>query len=251
LACVSSPSIIGPVKRPQTILQTAKGSLSVGEAPRIVGTFSSDPDSFPRNGNLAADVVELRVDQMPQGSDWLGCAKALQVRGIPVIVTIRMKAEGGNWTRPETERLPLIEEALDYVAAVDIEMKSKLAEQVGRAAQRNKKACIVSFHDFEKTPNRGSLEAIVERAQTLGSVVKISTKIRTNEDSRTLAGLLLGRWKRPLCVIGMGEAGSHTRVSFPLFGSCLAYAYLERPAAPGQLSAARLREIFQELIPDY
>jgi len=191
------------------------------------------------------------VDHMPEGSNWLGCAKALQARGVPVIVTIRMKAEGGNWTRPETERLPLIEEALEHVAAVDIELKSKLAGRVAQAARRRKKACIVSFHDFEKTPGRGRLERIVEQAQSVGSVIKISTKVRTGEDSRALAGLLLGRWRKPLCVIGMGAAGTHTRVSFPLFGSCLTYAFLEKSAAPGQLSAARLREIFRELLPNY
>ena len=168
-----------------------------------------------------------------------------------MIVTIRMKEEGGNWTRPEIERLGLIEEALEHVAAVDIELKSKLAEKVATAARRRKKACIVSFHDFQKTPGRGRLETIVAKAQQLGSVVKISTKVRGVEDSRTLAELLLGRWRRPLCVIGMGEAGTHTRVTFPLFGSCLSYAYLEKSAAPGQLSAARLREIFRELLPTH
>src|SRR5258705_3149051 len=170
------------MKRPQTMFQTAKGRLLRGEAPRIVGTFSSHPETFPHNGTIAADVVELRVDQMPQGSDWLGCAKALQARGVPVIVTIRMKEEGGNWTRPETERLGLIEQALEHVAAVDIELKSKLAEKVAKAAQRRKKACIVSFHDFQKTPARRRLEEIVEHAQRLGSVVKISTKVQRAED---------------------------------------------------------------------
>jgi len=239
------------VKRPTTIFRTSKDSLTIGETPRIVGTFSSSPEVFPHDGKLAADVVELRVDQMPEGSNWPACAKALQARGIPVIVTIRMQAEGGNWTRPEAERLDLIEQALEHAAAVDIELKSKLAEKVARVARRHNKACIISFHDFEKTPGRRQLESIVQQAQKMASIVKISTKVRTNEDVRTLAGVLLGQWRKPLCVIGMGDAGKHTRVSFPLFGSCLAYAYLEKPAAPGQLSVARLREIFRELLPDY
>jgi 3-dehydroquinate dehydratase-1 len=162
-----------------------------------------------------------------------------------------MKTEGGNWSRHETERLALFESALPRVSAVDIELKSKLVESVAKAARRHKKACIVSFHDFEKTPPRRTLENIVRKAQRLGSIVKISTKINGNEDARTLAGLLLGKWKTPLCVIGMGSAGSHTRVSFPLLGSCLAYAFLEKPAAPGQLSAARLVDYLTELLPEY
>jgi len=239
------------VKRPEVLFRTSNGSLSIDKVPRVVGPFWSPPEELPHAGGIAAEVVELRVDQMPEGSDWLGCAQALEARGIPVIVTIRMRAEGGNWTRPETERLGLFEKALQHVSAVDIELKSKLVEPVAKAVRRQKKACIVSFHDFEKTPARGRLEGIVKKAQALGSVVKISTKIRDAEDTRTLAALLLGKWRAPLCVIGMGDAGTHTRVAFPLFGSCLAYAYLEKPAAPGQLSAPRLVEIFQELIPGY
>lgn len=239
------------MKRPEVLFRTSNGALPIGDLPRVVGTFSSPPEEFPPTEEIVSDVVELRVDQMPTGSKWLDCARMLQLRGIPVIATIRMKAEGGNWTGPETERLALLESALPHVSAVDIELKSKLAESVNKSARRHKKACIVSFHDFEKTPPRSQLENIVERAQDMASIVKISTKVSNNEDARALAAILLGKWRVPLCVIGMGPTGTHTRLSFPLFGSCLAYAYLEKPAAPGQLSAARLVEYLTELLPEY
>jgi len=239
------------VNGPEVLFRTGNGSMTVGNLPRVVGTFSSPPKEFPPVNEIVSDVVELRVDHMPGASDWLACAQAIQARDIPVIITIRMKAEGGHWTRPETERLALLESALPHVAAVDIELKSKLVESVTKIARRHKKACIVSFHDFEKTPPRKTLENIVRKAQGLGSIVKISTKMNGKEDARTLAGLLLAKWKVPLCVIGMGPAGAHTRVSFPLFGSCLAYAFLEKPAAPGQLSAARVVEYLTELLPEY
>jgi 3-dehydroquinate dehydratase len=38
----------------------------------------------------------------------------------------------------------------------------------------------------------------------------------------------------------MGRAWSKTRVLFATLGSCLAYGYLDRPTAPGQMSAAQL-----------
>jgi len=43
-----------------------------------------------------------------------------------------------------------------------------------------------------------------------------------------------------LCVIGMGRAWSETRIEFATLGSCLTYGYLDKPAAPGQISAAEL-----------
>jgi 3-dehydroquinate dehydratase len=38
----------------------------------------------------------------------------------------------------------------------------------------------------------------------------------------------------------MGQAWSETRVEFATLGSCLTYGYLDKPTAPGQMSATEL-----------
>ena len=38
----------------------------------------------------------------------------------------------------------------------------------------------------------------------------------------------------------MGEAWKQTRVLFPKLGSCLTYGFLDKPTAPGQMSAEEL-----------
>jgi 3-dehydroquinate dehydratase len=38
----------------------------------------------------------------------------------------------------------------------------------------------------------------------------------------------------------MGRAWSKTRIEFATLGSCLTYGYIDRPTAPGQMSAAVL-----------
>ena len=65
---------------------------------------------------------------------------------------------------------------------------------------------------------------------------------RSEADLETLRTLLLSDWQTPLCVIGMGDLGASTRISFAKMGSCLTYGYLDRPMAPGQISAAALAE---------
>jgi 3-dehydroquinate dehydratase-1 len=65
-------------------------------------------------------------------------------------------------------------------------------------------------------------------------------------DEDTLRSLLGRKWKRPLCIIGMGTAWTHTRASFPLLGSCLTYGYLDKPAAPGQIAVADLTRRLRE-----
>jgi 3-dehydroquinate dehydratase type I len=87
---------------------------------------------------------------------------------------------------------------------VDVEVNSAIADEVSAAAKRGKKVCILSFHDFHKTPPLAKLKTIVARAQKAGSVVKVSTMARNEQDIHTLLRLLLEEWAVPLCVIGMG-----------------------------------------------
>ena len=107
-------------------------------------------------------------------------------------------------------------------------------------AKRKRRICVISYHNFEKTPPAGELEAIIAEAQELASIVKIATRLNEAGDEEILRSLLARKWKRPLCVIGLGPAWAHTRVLFPKLGSCLAYGYLDKATAPGQLSAADL-----------
>jgi 3-dehydroquinate dehydratase len=64
--------------------------------------------------------------------------------------------------------------------------------------------------------------------------------IKHGSDVDVLRALLRRRWEKPICVIGMGRAWSKTRIEFAMLGSCLTYGYLDKPTAPGQMSAAEL-----------
>lgn len=59
-------------------------------------------------------------------------------------------------------------------------------------------------------------------------------------DHDALLALLGEHRDGTLCVIGMGALGISLRAYAPTVGSVLAYAYLDRPSAPGQLSAHEL-----------
>ena len=228
---------------PKVLLPTADRALVVGQIPRVVGTLSSMPDeAVALASKVPSDLVELRLDLMSGKDGWLQCGRTLQARGIPVILTIRLRSEGGKWTGPDRQRLKTYRLGLQHLSAVDVELRSQIAGAVSKAAKRMGKACIVSFHDFERTPRLPELKAILAEAERLASIVKISTRVRTRKDIEILRGLLQGPCKAPLCVIGMGPLGTSTRVSFAAEGSCLTYGYLDRPAAPGQMSAARLVE---------
>jgi len=223
---------------------TTLGPLQIGEAACVVGTITSAAmlREFAGKRNEVCDIAEVRLDQVGQTEDWLSVCREIEKSGTPVLLTARIRSEGGNWPDDDKSRLYVIREGLQHLAAVDVEFKSALAGQVCLEAKALKKAVIVSFHDFEKTPPFDELKVIVTKAAKSGTIVKISTMVKNNEDIATLQKLLECNSGVPLCVIGMGAYGTKTRVTFPAHGSCLTYGYLDTPSAPGQLSAQMLRE---------
>ena len=214
--------------------RTAATSLAVGPVPRVVGTLST----LAPKGKLAGDIVEVRLDKMVRPPGWLKRCAALQSGGKPVLLTVRLRAEGGGWETDDEQRLDFYMQGLQELAAVDVELSSVISRRVAREAARLKKASIISFHDFEKTPPLRDLCAIVEKAHKIGSIAKVSTMITRASDAEVLRSLLRRKWDKPLCVIGMGRTWSKTRVEFAALGSCLTYGYLDKPTAPGQMSAA-------------
>jgi 3-dehydroquinate dehydratase-1 len=219
------------------------GPLRIGSIPRVVGTVS-DPEFLERfswqGPEFPCDIVELRLDQMHQVIDWEAWTRRIESIGWPVIITIRLKSEGGAWDRPDQERRPAYLRALEVASAIDVEARSSLSSKLAEAARQRGKAIILSWHDFQKTPSGDELGTVIGQSENLGGIVKITTLTQTRADVKTLKSLLERRWKSPLCVMGMGPIGSRTRIDFPLLGSALTYGYLDRPNAPGQLGAGEV-----------
>jgi 3-dehydroquinate dehydratase-1 len=182
----------------------------------------------------------VRLDKIVRPSDWLQRCVRLQSSGKPVLLTVRLAVEGGNWKNDDESRLDIYQHGLEELAAVDVELSSVICREVAREASRLKKASVISFHDFQRTPPLRELCAIVEKAHKTGSIAKVSTMIKQASDVDVLRSLLRRRWDKPLCVIGMGRPWSKTRIEFATLGSCLTYGYLDKPTAPGQMSAAEL-----------
>src|SRR5665213_1985784 len=215
--------------------------LLLNQGPQVVGTLSSLDGSF-RGG---CDIVEVRLDKTSRPADWLARCQAIEDGGTPVLLTVRLRSEGGDWETDDHRRLKIYEQGLAKLSAVDVELRSTICAAVAKEAKRLGKVCIVSYHDFQGTPPLGELASVVAKAQEIGTVAKISTRIRSEADVAILRSLLERKWDQPLCVIGMGEEWRQTRVLFPTLGSCLSYGYLDQPTAPGQWPAAELMRQLQ------
>jgi 3-dehydroquinate dehydratase-1 len=223
--------------------------LAVGPVPLVVGTLCSLARPFPPpGGKPGCDVVEVRLDKTGRPPQWMDRCKEIQERGWPVLLTLRLKSEGGAWVEPDAQRFKIFEQAIQELAGVDIEWRSKIVHPVAMYAKLKRKVCVISYHDFEKTPPAAELASIIRAAADMASIVKIATRLRSAKDEETLVAMLGLKWKRPLCVIGLGPEWSRTRVSFPKLGSCLTYGYLDKPAAPGQTPADELTRQMRETL---
>jgi len=74
--------------------------------------------------------------------------------------------------------------------------------------------------------------------------------VSDDADRDALLALLAAR-PGATCVIGMGGPDPELRVTLPARGSLLAYGYLERPTAPGQLAAAEMDARLRAASPSY
>ena len=218
------------------------GRLVLGKVPQVVGTVSSAEflrNFSPKSAQASCDVLEVRLDHIA-GVPWPCICDSIEKSGLPTVLTVRLQNEGGNWKAADADRIPIYEEALDHVSMIDVELRSQIARKMTRLAKEKNKIALISYHDFAKTPNLSELKNIVREAKEFAQVFKISTMVQSESDIEALRLLLDEHWSIPICVIGMGPLGTRTRVEFPKLGSCLTYGYLDKPSAPGQLSAAEL-----------
>ncbi|WP_432987117.1 type I 3-dehydroquinate dehydratase [Dactylosporangium sp. CA-233914] len=226
-----------------------------GAAPLVAVSFGDDDAAghAARARAAGVDLAELRIDwhRDTAPAAVLRAIAPFRAAGLPTLATIRSKAEGGYWQGDEATRLRLFEAVLPGVDAVDVELSaSGILPDVISAARAAGKPVIVSYHDFERTPDEAALRATVEAARYAGAdVVKISTMVHRTADLKVLAGLLL-RYE-PMIVIGMGPVGAGTRVFFPLLGSRVTYSAIGGRPAPGQLPFEETVRLLSQFSPEY
>ena len=195
----------------------------------------------------AADLVEFRMDK---ATDPIAQLEAYDGE-LPVVATNRNQWFGGK--ARDTGRLDALFAAsrFDAVAYVDLELETVRAKEwlVGEF-RGNDVDLIVSHHDFDATPEREVLTAIIEQCDSYGDIAKVATSPGDLSDTLTLLGALHEATQAGIDAAGiaMGEVGSHTRVIGHVYGSKLGYAPLQdddSEYAPGQLPLRTLAALVE------
>ncbi|NUT50680.1 MAG: type I 3-dehydroquinate dehydratase [Saccharothrix sp.] len=229
-------------------------ALLADGVPLIAVSFD-DTESARAAGEARAagvDVAELRVDRFSRTDVEHVREQVRAFRGLPVLATVRSAAEGGGWNGGEQERLDLFRAVAPLVDAVDVELSADgIVADVIAAAHADDALAIVSYHNFDHTPERAELAAVARDAKAAGAdVVKISTMATTGADLKVLASLLLDA-DSEMIVIAMGEVGTASRIFFPALGSRLTYTFIGHQPTSGQLDFAETSRLVRRFYPEY
>lgn len=212
---------------------------------RSIVAAIGEVNSAKRAKELGADILELRIDLLEV--DARQALQDLKKTGLPVIITNRMKQEGGKWEGSEDDRIRTLNSLLPLADAVDIELCAKDRDSVVKKARDIGKTVIISTHDFQRTPGIDVMREIISDSFDAGAdIAKLAVIPKSLEDVLRLFDVTLHA-KGAVCTIAMGETGRHSRVITPVYGSVMTYGYVEKPSAPGQLRVDELKQLLKLL----
>ena len=177
-------------------------------------------------------MIELRLDLMAVDEASLHRFLSLPV---DVIATCRP-----NGQMTEKQRLALLNKCISlgaHYVDVEIESGTEFIATLKKTATEHNCKLIVSYHNFEKTPNISELEQIIANCRAAqADIVKIACMVNDDQDILTIKSLYNTK-HHPIIALGMGEKGTITRIKACEWGAGFTYVAvdLEAATAPGQV----------------
>jgi 3-dehydroquinate dehydratase-1 len=207
------------------------------------------------------DVIEWRIDHFRNIGNLPEVLEvARQIREaagqIPIIFACRSASEGGETIPLDDAEVVRLHSALcesRLVDIIDYELHNppEWREGLRKVSRDNGVALILSYHNFQATPDAATLIAKFADAERCGAdIAKVAVMPQTPEDVLTLLG---ATWRAseavgiPLIGMSMGSLGAMSRLASGVFGSALTFAVGESSSAPGQIPIEELRAVLETL----
>ena len=185
----------------------------------VCGTLAEDIALARRYSSLA-DIVELRADHLDP-SERGGIRSFQQAAGIPAILTVRRRRDGGVFDGGEDARRALLASNLGAFSYVDLESDLD-APELAAAAARSGTRVIRSLHRFE--PGAPSDAARVDAfCQSASEIPKLAFMPRSPADVAELRDICLRHPGRDRIFCAMGPFGTATRILPWAFKSFLTF----------------------------
>ena len=221
--------------------------------PRIcIALGLPDPATLLQHARREADdgetFLEFRLDYLDNPENGTKVIRELlkQHGDCIVLATCRRHQNQGKFNGSVEEQLRILDLAVQAGAqAIDIEIESAETAAEKLNAFRGRAQIIVSYHNFETTPQ---LDALLKRMTRFpADAYKIVTAARKPSDNGRVLGLIRAYPRTPLVILTVGELGFPTRVLSPAFGGLYTYAAPlgAQGTASGQVSAKLLRHLYR------
>ena len=204
--------------------------------------FQKNIESVIEVGNdcieKGADVLEFRIDAL-ENPNFKDINHAVDELNFPMIITNRIQSEGGSFKGSEEERVELLKQCSDLVEYVDVELQTddRHIKEIGEGSAKT----IISYHDFEKTPELEEIYYIVEKEKELGDIAKVALMPNSLDD--TLKVLAILSHYDDTIAISMSELGSYTRVMASKFDSPITFAAGWDVTASGQIDIETMKAL--------
>ena len=187
------------------------------------------------------DLVELRIDLM-EGDQRETAALWHETTGIPLLMTLRSRREGGSFPGTGKEWWEIINPLLPLATYVDIEQEfSSYAPDV------KKQGCtVVGSYHTASMPSVSVLEEIRKALRFYCDIPKIVVSPGNYDQVLDFLAFTYHA-EKPVITSIMGEQFRHIRAVLPLFGSSWVFGHAGTPTSPGQYHIDELKSLFSIL----
>ena len=195
-------------------------------------------------GLQKSDYVEIRFDFL-RPSDVPLVLNGVRRDLKRIVCTLRPKSEGGKFSGKENERVAILKLISEYCPfLLDVEHNTlKKNKHLVDYLKKSKTNILVSWHDFQKTPEPNILLKKLGEMKKFSDYVKIVTTAKKVDDAAKILSLYAKKSKVKLIAFTMGEEGKISRILCLFLGSPYTYASLGKAVAPGQISISELKPI--------
>lgn len=178
----------------------------------------------PENSWDTVDMSEVDVDA--------SIAALKEGLPLPVIFTVRPVSEGGFFPGIESERIEILEKAIDSkVSWIDLELSidDSTRSALKDAANANGCQIIASIHDINGTPDAATIASMVRDNQDAGDIVKFCGTANNHDDALQIieAATELSGEGLSHSLMSVNSGGDWARLHAPIMDQSLVYATMK------------------------
>ncbi len=199
--------------------------------------------------NYGADYIEIRFDFLNL-SDMDQAMSISNMISKKAVYTLRASDEGGHFKGSIAQRIAWLKKlAASKPMLLDVELNTiKYNTCLTDYLKAQNVSLLISWHDFEKTPQDAELKRLLYEMRTYSQNIKMVATAQTTVDSLRLLDLYENARGLNLIAFAMGDAGVISRVLCVIIGNApFTYASLEKAISPGQLTVKQMRKLYDRI----